>query len=193
MPITAKKDIFDTIDLKILKDYTEPPKVSLSLSSEVRDVIKAEIDALLKQALAELIKGIKPHTIETKTIEKVIEKSIPTPQKIIIKDRLDDIELQKKIDAKIKKSMDESGPLFIPAPPIIPSTSSQDGKFLSNRAGQLIWDTVTATGGGSSPDAYTPTNVTTRTSFDADDTSLDEIADALGSLIASLQGAGIIQ
>lgn len=40
--------------------------------------------------------------------------------------------------------------------------------------------------------AYTPTNVTTDRSYDADSTTLDEIADVLGTLIADLQTIGLI-
>ena len=40
--------------------------------------------------------------------------------------------------------------------------------------------------------AYTPSNVTTDRTFDANSTSLDEIADVLGSLIADLQATGLI-
>jgi len=39
---------------------------------------------------------------------------------------------------------------------------------------------------------YTPTNVITDRSFDANDTTLNEVADVLGSLITDLQSAGII-
>jgi len=40
--------------------------------------------------------------------------------------------------------------------------------------------------------AYTPTNVTTDRSYDANATTIDEIADVLGTLIADLQTTGII-
>jgi len=40
--------------------------------------------------------------------------------------------------------------------------------------------------------AYTPTNVTTDRSYDADSTSTAELADVLGTLIADLQAAGIL-
>ena len=40
---------------------------------------------------------------------------------------------------------------------------------------------------------YAPTNVSTDRSYDADSTTLDEIADVLGTLIADLQAASIIQ
>lgn len=41
--------------------------------------------------------------------------------------------------------------------------------------------------------AYTPTNVTTDRSYDANATKVDELADVLGTLIADLQTAGILQ
>lgn len=198
------QDLFDTIELDIFdlvgedqkfKSYTAPPKVSVSLSDEIRELIKAEISGLLKAAVADAVKGIKPHTVETKTIERVVEKSIPTPEKVIIKEMVDDSALHKKISKEIKKALDESGPLFVPAPPVIPNWSDKaDGVVLSKQGSQLKWVAQTGgSGGGTSSDAYTPTNVTTDRSFDANNTSLDELSDVVGSLIASLQGAGIIQ
>lgn len=40
--------------------------------------------------------------------------------------------------------------------------------------------------------AYTPTNVTTDRSFDANATTVDELADVLGTLIADLQARGLL-
>lgn len=40
--------------------------------------------------------------------------------------------------------------------------------------------------------AYTPTNVTTDRSYDANATTLDEIADVLGTLIADLKKRGLL-
>lgn len=40
--------------------------------------------------------------------------------------------------------------------------------------------------------AYTPTNVSTDRSYDANSTTLDEVADVLGTLIADLQAVGLI-
>lgn len=42
------------------------------------------------------------------------------------------------------------------------------------------------------PSAYTPTNVTADRSFDANSTTLDEVADVLGTLIADLQRLGLV-
>lgn len=198
---TARQDIFDTVNLDIfdsipdelrLKEYKEPQKVSVFLTDEIRNLIKSEIRAMLKEAVTDAVKEIKPHTVETKVIERVQEKTIKTPEKVIIRDRLDDKELNSKIDSMIKKEADKRFDLFIPAPPIIPNMSDKSGKVLSNDGNQLRWIAPTS-GGSTSTDAYTASNVTTDRAFDADDTSLDELADVLGSLIASLQGAGIIQ
>lgn len=41
-------------------------------------------------------------------------------------------------------------------------------------------------------DAYTPTNVTPTNTYDADATTVDELADVLGTLIAELQAKGLI-
>ena len=41
--------------------------------------------------------------------------------------------------------------------------------------------------------AYTPTNVNTDRSYDADSTTIDELADVLGTLIADLQTYGLLQ
>lgn len=41
--------------------------------------------------------------------------------------------------------------------------------------------------------AYTPTNVTTDRTYDANSTTLDEVADALGTLIGDLQSAGVLE
>lgn len=42
------------------------------------------------------------------------------------------------------------------------------------------------------PSAYTPSNVTTDRSYNANSTTLDEVADVLGTLIADLQSVGLI-
>ena len=43
------------------------------------------------------------------------------------------------------------------------------------------------------PSAYTPTNVTTDRAYDANATTLDEVADVLGTVIADLQSLGLLQ
>lgn len=79
-----------------------------------------------------------------------------------------------------------SGVIGIPPP-----EGSPDNNVLTVSGGKAVWKKSSS--GGSSSDAYTPTNVVTDRSYDASSTTLNEIANVLGSLIASLQGAGIIQ
>lgn len=67
-------------------------------------------------------------------------------------------------------------------------------KFTVNSVGAVIAaGSVTATSFiPSSPQTYTITNVTTDRAYDANSTTLDEIADTLGTLIADLRTAGLV-
>ena len=62
-------------------------------------------------------------------------------------------------------------------------------------SGSLSYIVLSVTGarelGATSP-AYTPTNVTTDRSYDANATTIDELADTLGTLIADLKANGVI-
>jgi hypothetical protein len=61
--------------------------------------------------------------------------------------------------------------------------------IMSNTAGKIgFWGHAAA----AQPAAYTPTNVTPDRSYDANSTTLDEIADVLGTLIADLQTLGVV-
>jgi predicted RND superfamily exporter protein len=186
------EDIFDKIEVPTLKKYVEPPKVSLRLTDEIRNMIRSEISAILREEVAKAVSGIKPRTIETKTIERVIEKPIET-----IREVLDEIKLKKTIETEIKKAkedIEKDGKLnvFIPAPVGIPNMSGQSEKVLSNDGNQTKW--IVQSGGASgSSESYTTSNVTTRRTLDANDTSLDELADIVASLIVDFQAAGLLQ
>lgn len=83
-------------------------------------------------------------------------------------------------------------------------TTAQKNAISSPQGGMLVYDTTLSKLGlytsawkevmlvPTSPSAYTPTNVTTDRTFDANATTLDEIADTLGTLIADLQAQGLI-
>ena len=53
-----------------------------------------------------------------------------------------------------------------------------------------LWDQYVTRGGSTA--AYTPSNVTTDRTYDADATSTAELADVLGTLIADLQALGLV-
>lgn len=188
-------------------------KIQPDIKEDVLGYIKEQVEKIHP---VQIQKVIEKKIIEPKYIH--VEPKVAPPQ--IIKETRVEVQVEKKdgkkyveeskyLDllakiSKMEKQLKEtrrmaespivvggaggSGVIGIPPPEPNP-----DDHVLTVSGGKAIWKASTAAGGGSSSDAYTPTNVTTRTSFDANDTSLDEIADTLGSLIASLQGAGIIQ
>lgn len=57
----------------------------------------------------------------------------------------------------------------------------------NNRKIETVLNALTA-----ATSTYTPTNVTTDRSYDANATTVDEVADVLGTLIAELQAKGVI-
>jgi hypothetical protein len=81
------------------------------------------------------------------------------------------------------------------------------GKNLTLLAGNIVTDTTTGTKIGTAtnqklgffnktpvvqPSAYTPTNVSVDRTYDSNATSIDELADVLGTLIADLQSIGLV-
>lgn len=185
-------DIFDQIDLpRMLKNYVPPPQIQVKLSEEIRNMIRAEIGTLLKEEVRKTVSEIKPHTVETKTVERVVEKPV---EKTIIKEVVDEIRLKKTIEESIKKAkedLEKDGKLdlFIPAPIPLPNMEGQSGKVLSNDGRNARW---IASAAGSS-ESYTTSNGTTQRTLDADDTSLDELADVVASLIEDFKTAGLLQ
>jgi hypothetical protein len=87
----------------------------------------------------------------------------------------------------------------IPAPagPFLPLAAvrlytGQTALYETRTSGTDIVDLRFTVFSNVSGEIYTPTNVTPDRAYDANSTSLDEIADVLGTLIADLQAAGII-
>lgn len=74
--------------------------------------------------------------------------------------------------------------------------ASGDGNWFNVTADDAATSHHTDSGTGNrcfhTGQAYTPSNVTPDRSYDADSTTLDELADILGTLIADLQSTGII-
>lgn len=182
------------IETSAFNDYKEPERVAVKLNDEIRQMILDEIRTALRDRIAQIVSEVKPErVIET----KIIEREGPKTEKVVIRE-IDQKALEKAISERLaaySKQTEERwkniAPIVVPSP--IANMEGQGGKFLSTDGRISIWKTVTSGGGGSSPDVYTPNNVTTTRTYDATLTSLDEIANVLGSLIQSLQGAGIIQ
>jgi hypothetical protein len=204
-----KKEMVSTLEKFDTKERKEQNR---RLSEEMKDFIRGEI------AKIKPVQNVIEKTIQTK-IESVpvhIEpKVVVAPPQIIKEVR---VEVPKKDDrqlvelAQLKALKDEiealrtelketrrraDSPVVLPGGSgvigIPPPEAGADGQVLTISNRKAAWKAATGGGGGTSSDAYTPTNVTTDRAFDATDTSLDELANVVGSLIASLQGAGIIQ
>lgn len=186
-------DIIDSLDL-VEKDsfspYKAPPKVSLILTDEIRGLIISEVGKVIKEQLDTLKNDLKPLPNEP---SKIIETKIIQTEKIIKEIDLGLLEktIQEKIN-KYTKSEEERWKNIAPivVPNGIANMEGHGGQVLSTDGRITKWIKQT---GGQSPDAYIANNVTTTRSYDATLTSLDELASVLGSLIQSLQGAGIIQ
>jgi len=78
---------------------------------------------------------------------------------------------------------------FVIDPDVVGSGACRvDGDFEHNGTNLGFYGTA----GVAQSAAYTPTNVTTDRAYDANSTTLDEVADVLGTLIADLQAMGLI-
>jgi hypothetical protein len=185
--IFDKLDIFDIVNEPKLKAYEAPPRMALELTAEIRQLIQSEVSKLAPKEPKEII--------HTREIVKQKEMVSP-PERVIVKE-VDTKALEKAVTDRLKAAMTDYeknwkniAPIVVPGP--IALQDGQGGKILSTDGRQTKWIAPT-TGGSTSSDAYTVNNNTTLRTYDATNTSMDELARVLGSLIASLQGAGIIQ
>lgn len=207
--ISPDDDIFEQVEAEDAK--SEPAKVE-TISEETKDFIRAEV-AKIKPTQSVIERVIETRA-EPVHIEPRVVQAPAAPPQIIKEVRIevekkdqtkyakeDDVEaLKERIEGLVKQLAETrrmaEAPLVIGSPGGsgvigIPPPEGNEGKVLTVVNRKAAW--VTSSSGGSSSDAYTASNVTTDRSFDASNTSLDEIANVLGSLIASLQGAGVIQ
>lgn len=178
-------------------DFDPSKPFTLSLLKELKKEIpkpasKEEILQDFRNEMAQAFKSIK---VPAKVIEKtIVEKIAPRIEK--------ETTVVKEIDEETKKTIvdlaDEvkrikqylmaiggSGVIGIPNP------EGNNGKTLQVEKNQAKWVTASSSGGSgfSLPD-YTLSNITTDRAFDADNTSLDELADVLGTLINDLSTGG---
>lgn len=220
LAIQSIKEQLDTVLKKF--DEQKRKKENLKITQEIKDFIREQVSKI-KPVQNVIEKTFETTVVEPKIVHvqpRIIEAPpAPPPPPQIIKEVRVEVPVEKKdtrkyveeskyLDLLVKVSKLEnqlketqrmaespivmpggSGVIGIPAPEPKPA-----GYVLTvNSNGKAEWKASTGGGGGTSSDIYTPTNVTTDRSFDATNTSLDEISNVLGSLIASLQGAGIIQ
>jgi hypothetical protein len=73
------------------------------------------------------------------------------------------------------------------------TTAALGGFFANNTLTGAGFERVLTTADRRSAEIYAPTNVSTDRAYDANATSIDELADVLGTLIADLQAIDVIQ
>jgi hypothetical protein len=150
---------------------------------------ESEILSLIRAELAK----VKPQIIN-RIVERVEIKEPPKEKKTFaeestvqgLKARIE--ELQKKMKEVENKA---DNPIVVGGPGVIgipaPETGSEsDVLTVVNRKAK--WKAATAGSGGLTAGTYSVSNPTTDRTFDADDTSLDELADIVGTLISDLGG-----
>lgn len=134
-------DIFDTIEDPHFKPYVAPPRVEVQITDEIRALIAEQVAA----GVARAVKGLKPET-------RIIEKTIKMPEKVIVKELVDNTaEILKKVETKLRKEIDDLdksgrfGPIVVPSP--IADQNGNGGKVLSTNGANTKW--ITAPSGGS--------------------------------------------
>ncbi len=182
--------------------------------SEIKELVKAEVAKIkpTQNIIERQIEQIVKHVQVPVHLEPRVYK-LPAPPPQIIKETR--IEVEKKDDKKyieqstfdeLKKELDdlkkkhqdllEALPMMHGGPGVIgipPPEGNPDNYVLTKVAGRAKW-AAAAAGGSVTPsgDTYTVSNLTPDFTYDAQDTSLDEIAAVLGSLIASCRTSGIV-
>lgn len=135
----------------------------------------------------QIIKEVRVE-VPAKDNRKLVEEPVIEALKKEIEDLKKELTNTKRLAENPIVAPGGPGVIGIPAPEPNP-----DGYVLTISKGKAVWKVSTGGGGGTSSDIYSVSNLTADRSYDAKDTTVDELAAVLGSLIVSLQGAGIIQ
>ena len=160
---------------------------------EDKVISKEDVAHMIKSEIGRALASLKP---QEKIIEKI--KEVPVERRVIVreidKEKTEEIvkkfndalsELNKEKE-RLKDFMSRIGGSGVIG---LPKASGQDGKVLTVVNGKAHWSTPTASGsGGLTSGTYSVSNPTEDRTFDADNTSLDEIADVLATLISDLGG-----
>lgn len=108
----------------------------------------------------------------------------------------DGIEIQDQVVAAVALAVQEAesaiGEAGIMSPSVYDPTLVEGDVFdRANHTGTQASSTISGLD-IPQPNGYTPTNVSTDRTYDANATDVNELADVLGTLIADLQAAGIL-
>lgn len=174
---------------RLINSYVKTEKIKLPLTED-------EIASIVRNELAKLPKP-KPEKVIEKIIEKKIIKEVKEEEKKDDKKYAEESQVKeatKKLE-DISKQFEGLKKLFMVTRGGsgvigIPPPEGNNGKVLTVYENRAQWRTSS---GGSSPDAYTTSNVTTTRNLDPTTSTIDDLYNVVASLIVSLQGAGIIQ
>lgn len=184
-------------------DSRERRNDSRKLSDEIKEFIREEIAKIKPK------QNVIERTIEKKIIEPQVfhvePKVVESPPQIIKevrvevekKDSKKYVEESKYLDllvkiSKLEKQLQETrrmaeSPVVYGGAGVIgipPPEPNPDGHVLTVSKGKAAW---AASSGGASISGYTVNNGNTLKTFDVTDTTLDEVARVLGSLLTDLQ------
>lgn len=139
-----KLDHFDRMDVFDVLDEIAPSAPPAGISPEIKALIDKEVASRVKWQIYKVIQEMKPpeRVIETKVIQ---EKMIAPPEKVIVKEtKIDHKALEKAVEKKFKKSMDEfekSGKGFwsVVVPSSIADQNGHGGQVLSTNGSNTKW------------------------------------------------------
>ena len=205
-------ELLDDLDLTEFESLvdSEEKNEELILQQKVAEEMKAFKSKLVEELTLFLKKEITKIKPNTRVIERVIQSPKmevikPEPQKVIEKTivREKQIDVSKFVDIskleELKKLIDGLKEQIRKEPDVkvvgdmLPNYSGSSGKVLSNDGNQLKWVTAASGSASGSSEVYSVSNVTTRRTLDADDTSLDELSDLVCTLIQDFQAVGLVQ
>ena len=180
--LSKQKDIFDEISKPLTRGF-DPSKVP--------QVTRSEIVEMIREAVGQIPKP-KPERIVERVIEKNTSDSEATLSVIDENNRLkkEISRLTERLDAlhaEIKDVRKFSGDIIVPPVPLPHPSNNTGSQVIGVVNGQYAWVNQSGGGGGGSLSGYTVSNETEDKSFDADNVTLDELADVVGSIINDLQ------
>lgn len=196
-------DIFDRVKLDLFDTIELDPEDKIIYSEEMRKLIREELaNQIAKIPVGEIIAKVLNAEVQRQAKENGKLKSSVKAEVagVAEKTKKEMAEIKSEISTfqeKIRKRYDDLKNEILSAPKYTfggfapPNPTGHAGQVLTTDG---TWSGISwaAASGGSSPDVYTVSNLTTTRAFDATSTSMDELANVLGSLIVSLQGAGIL-
>lgn len=155
-------------------------------TKNIRTLSPKEVSELIDAAISSIPKPKAERVIEKTEVIKVVPKKDSV--KYAQQSEIDVLKEQiKKLRKLIEEKDKEIAVQYIGT--MIPNFNGQEGKALIVQNGQLAWGEAGSSG---IPETYTMSNVTTRRTMDANDTSLDELADLVATLIQDLQSIGFV-